>query len=109
MPDFTRQEQQVVIFLSILALVGLGISFFKKVNSPFREIISCDNRLYKIDLNQVTEGDLLSLQLFSPKLASQIIACRDSRGGFHTIEELREIKGIGKVRYEKIKDLFFIK
>ncbi len=107
--DFTRQEQQVVIFLSFLALVGLGTNFLKKVNLPFREVIRSDNRLYKIDLNQVTESDLLSLQLFSPKLARQIIACRDNREGFNTIEELKEIKGIGKVRYEKIKDLFFIK
>lgn len=108
MPDFTRQEQKVIIFLSLLILAGLGINFFKKLNSPFREFVRCDSRLYKIDLNQASEKELLSLQLFSPKLARQIIACRDSRKGFQTLEELKEIKGIGKKRFEKIKDMFFV-
>ena len=109
MLGFTRQERQVVIFLSCAGLIGLGINFLQKVNSPLKEIISPDYRLFKIDLNQAQEGDLLTLRLISPKLAKKIIEYRDSRGQFISLEELKDIKGIGDYRYEKLKDLFFIK
>jgi competence ComEA-like helix-hairpin-helix protein len=107
--EFTRQERQVIIFLSLLALVGLGISFLEKVSPPARALIRCDSHLYQIDLNQATETDLLAVQLISPQLARRIIAYRTSNGQFRELEQLRQIKGVGESRYRKIKDLFFIK
>ncbi|TRZ95358.1 helix-hairpin-helix domain-containing protein [bacterium] len=107
--ELTRQERQVIIFLSLVALVGLGINFLEKVSPPIRALIRCDNHFYQIDLNQATETDLLSVQLISLQLARRIIAYRASHGQFSNLEQLKEIKGIGEARYEKIKDLFFIK
>jgi len=106
--NLTRQERQVIIFLSCAALIGLGVNYLKKISPPFKTFIRCDNHLYRINLNQATETDLLSVQLISLKLARSIIAYRNSQGQFSSLEQLKEVKGIRGSRYEKIKELFFI-
>lgn len=58
----------------------------------------------KMDLNRVSEKDLTFLPGIGPELASRIINYRDKKGGFKSIYELKNITGIGKVRFEKIKD-----
>src|SRR5690606_41654421 len=40
-----------------------------------------------------------------PALAARIIEFRESRGGFFRVEELLEIKGIGEVRFQRLRPL----
>jgi competence protein ComEA len=105
---FTKDERQVVLFLLSLSLVGLGANFIAKTNSPIKSIIAIDPNFTKINLNQVNLEDLLYTPGITPKLAEKIITYRDSHGPFQHLEELKEIRGIGDYRYEKIKDLFFV-
>ena len=58
---------------------------------------------FPIDLNRASEKDLTRLKGIGPTRARQIIALRDSLGGFHTSEELLQIKGIGTKTLEKIQ------
>jgi len=104
----TKEERQAVLFLISLNLVGLGINFVLKTNSPIKSIIPIDANFTKINLNRVSLEDLLSSPGITPKLAEKIITYRNSRGPFQNLEELKEIKGIGDYRYEKLKDLFFL-
>lgn len=106
--NLTLQERKVILFLISVALVGVGINFAVKVNAPVAGAFKMDNHLAKINLNQATPQDLLNLPGISPKLANKILAYRNNRGMFKGIEELKEIKGIGDYRYEKLKDLFFV-
>ncbi len=107
MLNLTPQERRVILFLTSMALLGLGINFALKVNSRITKFIRVDNRIIKIDINKANLQDLLSTQRISPKLAKNIITYRNAKGAFRDIEELKEIKGIGDYRYEKLKDLFF--
>lgn len=102
--DLTRQERQVTLFLITVALVGLGVNFALKVNSGAAKFIKIDEDALKVNLNQAGYEDLRGVKGITPKLAREIIEYRNKYGFFETLEELKEVKGIGEVRYSKIKD-----
>lgn len=56
-----------------------------------------------IDLNTATQEELSAVPGLSTKVALDIIKYRYENGGFSAIEELKDVKGIGKVRYERMK------
>ncbi len=58
-----------------------------------------------LDLNQATEQDLDTLPGIGPQLAERIMEYRRSVGAFHSSEELRAVKGIGKKKFERIRSL----
>lgn len=107
--SLTRQERHTILFLITIALIGIGINFCLKSNSKAKRIFTIDINLAKIDLNQARLQDLLATRLVSKTLAEGIIEYRNTRGRIEDLEELKQIKGINSKRYEKLKDLFFIK
>ena len=58
-----------------------------------------------IDLNRATGHDFEGLPGVGPKLAERILAYRRSIGAFHSLDELRAVKGIGKKKFERIRPL----
>lgn len=104
--DLTRQEKQIILFLISISLLGLGIRFAVKINSRIENIIKTDVNIAKMDINKVSLDELLHSQYITPKLARKIIEYRDTHGRFGDIKDLKEIKGIGDYRYERLKDLF---
>lgn len=58
-----------------------------------------------LDLNRATKQDFDGLPGIGPKLAERIIAHRQSVGAFHSLDELRAVKGIGKKKFERIRPL----
>ena len=62
----------------------------------------------RIDLNRATKEELIELPGIGPVLAERIIQFRRQHGGFRGVEELLEVKGIGRKRFERIKDLVVV-
>lgn len=62
----------------------------------------------KININTASATDLDKLPSIGPVRAGDIIAYRESKGGFKTIEEIKNIKGIGDATFEKMKDLITV-
>ena len=58
-----------------------------------------------LDLNRATEQDFDALPGIGPRLAERIMEYRKSEGAFHSLDELREVKGIGKKKFERIRPL----
>jgi len=58
-----------------------------------------------IDLNRSTSKELETLPGIGPILASRIIAYRNEFGGFHAIEELDRVKGIGMKKLQTLRPL----
>ncbi|KAF0120017.1 MAG: competence protein ComEA, partial [bacterium] len=56
-----------------------------------------------LDINTATRQELIAVPEIGPKTALNIIEYRDKNNGFSAVEELKDVKGIGKVKYEKIK------
>lgn len=59
----------------------------------------------KININTASAAELDKLPNIGPARAADIVAYRESRGGFKTIEEIKNIKGIGDKSFESLKDL----
>lgn len=57
-----------------------------------------------ININKDEQSALEEIPGIGPKKAQEIIQYRDSNGGFKSIEEIKEIKGIGEKTFEGLKD-----
>jgi competence protein ComEA len=62
----------------------------------------------KLNLNTATAAQLDKLPGVGPVLAERIVAYRDSKGGFRSVSELRQVEGIGDAKYAEIKDLVVV-
>ena len=62
--------------------------------------------IQKVNLNRALKSELITLPGIGPALADRIIANRDEFGTFKTIDDLRNVKGIGDKSLEKIR-LYF--
>src|SRR5699024_12738858 len=58
-----------------------------------------------ISLNTATVADLVTLPGVGEKTAQAIIDFRESNGGFSTVEDLLQVKGIGPSKFEQISGL----
>lgn len=63
----------------------------------------------KININTATEEELDTLPGIGPSTAAKILDYRKEKGKFKTIEEIKEVSGIGESKYEKIKDKITVK
>ena len=61
-----------------------------------------------LNLNQASEEDLCLIPGMGESLAREIIAYRERRRGFRSVEELRNVKGIGEKKYQSFKTFFTI-
>jgi competence protein ComEA len=58
-----------------------------------------------VNLNTATESQLEQLPGIGPALAQAIVAERTRKGGFRSVNELREVRGIGERRFADLKNL----
>jgi len=58
-----------------------------------------------LDLNAATQAQLEGLPGIGPSLAQAIIQERDREGGFHSVDDLRRVRGIGDVRFAQLRPL----
>lgn len=63
----------------------------------------------RINLNRASAGDLDRLPGIGPGLAARILAYRAKTGGFQSVEELREVGGIGEKRLARLAPLLEIR
>ena len=62
----------------------------------------------RLDLNQASAGELESLPGIGAVLAQRVIAFRESVGRFQKIEDLREVKGIGAKKFERLRSFVMV-
>lgn len=71
--------------------------------------VSSNNSTQTININKATEKEFETLPGIGPSLASKIIEYRNQNGKFGSIEDIKNVNGIGDSKYEKIKDLITVK
>ena len=104
MIDLTRQERQVILFITAVFLIGTGIDYASKKYSRVRSMVSFDRNIGKVDINKADIETLMSVSGIGEKLAQRIIEYRSLNERFICLDELKRIKGLNSYRFDKIKD-----
>ena len=63
----------------------------------------------KININKATQTELENLKGIGPSLSNKIIEYRNENGKFKSIEEIKNVNGIGDTKYEGIKNYITVK
>jgi competence protein ComEA len=61
-----------------------------------------------ININTATKEILISLPGVGESTAEKIIKYRETHNGFKKIENIMKVKGIGKKKFDKMKDYIFV-
>lgn len=67
-------------------------------------IISDEQNAEEININIATQTELETIPGIGPSTALKIIEYRTRNGKFKTIEDIKNVSGIGEAKYETIKD-----
>jgi len=131
---FTKREARIIILAFAVLTVGFCIKFydnifgstdansfdFAKSDMEFNIISSQNNTgnskedITKnenliININTAAVEELVVLDGIGESLAAEIISHRDKNGSFSRPEDLMKVSGIGKKKFEKIKDKIKVK
>lgn len=63
----------------------------------------------KININKANQTELETLNGIGPSTALKIINYRESKGNFNSIEEIKNVPGIGEAKFDNIKDNICVK
>jgi comEA protein len=99
---FTSEEKTILITIVIAAVAGLFINIFLSYNKKIEEKPKAAEALY-VNINTADAAELDRLPGVGKVLAERIVSLRRQRGGFKTIEDIKDIKGITGKKFEKMK------
>ncbi|GII89948.1 hypothetical protein Ssi02_01790 [Sinosporangium siamense] len=83
-------------------LVGVSAPQGATVQGTTQSIPSLDTPL--IDLNGATAEQLEQLPGVGAVLAARIVEYRDAHGGFRSVDQIKEVTGIGPAKFSDLKD-----
>jgi competence ComEA-like helix-hairpin-helix protein len=111
---FTREERAVLLFLTVSLLVGSAIVGARRVfpeaipdfsgrsdPAPVTGELAAED--WPVDVNTADVEGLDRLPGIGPARAREIIRTRERLGGFSSVEQLLEVRGIGPVTLSKIR------
>ncbi len=61
-----------------------------------------------VDINTADQETLMTIKGIGAKRAAAIIVYRDQKGGFKSVDELMDVKGISESLVEKSRDLLTV-
>ena len=93
--EFVSGDNQVVANKNVAAMENISNATSQKTVATVSE---------KININTASLEDLDKLSGVGPATAQKIIDYRNQNGGFKSIEEVKEVSGIGDVKYSQMKD-----
>lgn len=99
-----RADQAAIAALVLFALVSIGAYWIwqAKLRHRLIDIDRADRPTahYAIDLNTADWPELIQLPGAGPTLAQRIVKWRTAHGRFNSIDQLRQVSGIGPKRLE---------
>ncbi len=73
------------------------------------EDVCGNDPIEKVNINEASESELLNITGVGSTIAKNIIEYRDQDGRFDTLEELKQVNGIGNSTFSKMKDKIILK
>lgn len=126
----TATERKVILFLTVTFLIGAGIRLYQETfpstkqfdyrasdstyaalnESIDKEQLQGDSLSTGIvNINKATKEQLMSLPSIGEVTAERILLYRDEAGDFKNIDDLKNIKGITKKKFEQLKPFVTVK
>jgi len=103
-----RIEKIVVLSLIVFSFAFISARYYLM---PYKGSVTIPEASYSrmidnktININTATRDRLTKLQGIGPSLAERIIDYRNLKGRFMEESEVMNVKGIGKKKYDSIKD-----
>ena len=129
---FTQGEKRAVLILMILILVFIGIYSSLNFFTPAKEVEIRYDTIYKeapakaraskaskvplkfteetwLDLNRADTTQLKKIPGIGPVYAQRIVEYRTWLGGYYSLDQLQEVKGIGEARLKELKKWLYVK
>ncbi|UCD04704.1 MAG: helix-hairpin-helix domain-containing protein [candidate division WOR-3 bacterium] len=98
-----KKSEVVVLTIFVVSLLAINIhSYFRKESLKAAYSALIERSMIQLSINDVGESELESLPGIGPVLARRIIDYRDRIGRYKSLEELKQVKGIGDKLYLKI-------
>ena len=103
-----RDKHQAVVAAIIFCCLAGMCSYFWYLSLLTQGTIDIDrgdplHAEFKVDINSADWSEIVVLPGVGEKLARAIVECRQSNGPFDTMEEIREVPGIGEKKLQKLK------
>ncbi len=109
-----RNESRYLAFMALAGLLVLALFIYRHggLTGSRSKTPSAEEGLFPgfpVDINSAGVQSLLLLPGIGAKRAEAIIAERERRGGFAALEDIKDVRGIGKRRFEALRDFIIIR
>ena len=115
MLNLERTEKLILAILVFTLFVGLALLAYQRsrplsvveigaFDSDYRQAGTAGEELPKININKADAEELMALKGIGKTIAERIVEYRSLKGPFVSIDDIKNVKGIGKAMLDKIKD-----
>lgn len=109
MLNLDKREKKIILALLVILFLGLGFSVYNKSHSRVdvrigRFNLEQEDLHHKVNINMAGLNELASLKGVGSVLAGRILEYRSQKGRFSSIDDIKNIKGVGPALLEKLKD-----
>jgi len=107
--NLDKSEKKIILVLLIILLLGLGFSAYKKLHSHADVRIGSfgmerEDLHRRVNINAADLDELVGLKGIGKVLAGRILEYRSQKGQFGSIDDIKNVKGIGPALFDKLKD-----
>lgn len=88
--------------LVLLTIYGLQLSHWGRETIEIRRQTPLE-LVYKLDINQATWVEWAQLEGIGPNVARKIVADREAKGPFQSIDDLQRVNGIGEKTVARLR------
>lgn len=89
------------LLVSILASMLFSLPVLAESKESSSNVQATQQAVAQVDINSASEEELSQLIQVGPKKAQEIIRYREANGPFKNVDDLAQVKGIGKSTIEK--------
>lgn len=98
-----RKHSGRSLALAAAACLGLGAAAFAETTPPASKASVAAPAAAPVNLNTATADELEALPGVGASRAQAILEARKAKGGFKSVDELLEVKGIGEHGLERLR------